>query len=1273
MAFFRRHFTSAFGVVAWTPPAWLCRAARWSGGHRLLSAFLFVALAGCSAGATWLWQWYEHRPLPHMVIVAADDIPVTSNTKILHPPWLRLHFSESAAPLDLIGKTVTEGVSLSPESGGYWKWASDRELCFHPAHDWPAETKYHVSLARTAVAGHVLLNRYGLDLKTPGFSANIRKLEFYQDPKDPTMKKVVCTLDFTHSVAPGEVDKSLSLAMLGDSQVFPKGVPPFSVDLGLHNRIAYVHTARLDLPQREDFMKMVLGKDLRTTQGGAALKADLVRTVRIPNKYCFFKVESTEGAIVRKPDGEPEQIIVIKTSAEAASQDVAKGLEIYLLPHPRKIAAPADDDSEQSHTDDGDQEETPGNVPPEWDSPAQVDEDILASATRVPFTLVPPRTETARVHTFKIAVSSTGSLYVRVKKGTKAAGDFELSDDYNALAPVPAPPVEISIEGKGGVLALCGEKKVSIVSRGVEEIEYTISRVPADQINHLVSQTNGEFQNPEFCNSNFDETNIARIVREKRAIAAPDRFKPSYSTFDFTGHLGPATDGGSALQGLFFLEVRAWDPKTKKYLENVRERRFILVTDLGILVKENADESRDIFVQALAARTPMAGAMVQILSKNGVPAMTGATGADGRVSFGAIGKVPREMEPVAIVVRNGQDVAFIPYDREDRQVNYSRFDTGGDGVSAGEDLDAFVFTERGVYRPGDEMHIGFAVKKANWTGDLAGLPLETEIVDARNTKVQVRRINLPAGGFGEFTYRTAYESPTGEYGINIYMVKDGKRGDQLGSTTALVKEFLPDRMKIEAHLSKEAPKGWITPDEVTAQVTLRNLYGTPATKRRITGKINLSPAGFSFDSYPGYTFFDRLRDRKPNVGSESDDLGEQTTDDKGSVSFDLNLERFANATYEMVFDTEGFEADGGRSVSTLIDTLVSPLPYVIGHKSDGALTYVKMNRGQTLEYIAIDQGLNRIALQNLKLTLTQQDYVSVLTRQEDGTYAYESVEKDELISTEAVTIPAEGWKWKLPAGNPGTYRAELRNADGDRVSAVWFTVVGEGETRRAMDRNAELKVKLDRASYNSGDEIEVNIVAPYTGSGLITIERDKVYACQWFTADKTSTVQRIRLPEGLDGTGYVNVSFIRALDSREIYMSPLSYGVVPFEANRDRRRIDVTLDAAKISKPGEPLKIGYKSNRPGRIVVFAVDEGILQRYRLYRAESAGLLLPQAGPRGYDLADCRSPPSGVLHTPVRGDRGRCRTAAQPISPRHGKAGGLLVRHHGCRLHPAGGDL
>src|SRR4029077_4032827 len=132
-----------------------------------------------------------------------------------------------------------------------------------------------------------------------------------------------------------------------------------------------------------------------------------------------------------------------------------------------------------------------------------------------------------------------------------------------------------------------------------------------------------------------------------------------------------------------------------------------------------------------------------------------------------------------------------------------------------------------------------------------------------------------------------------------------------------------------------------------------------------------------------------------------------------------------------------------------------------------------------------------------------------------------------------------------------------------RVSKISFTVVGRGAVSRSLEKNAELEVKLSRTQYNTGEEIEISVVAPYTGSGLITIERDKVYAHTWFKADRTSTVQRIRVPEGFEGTGYVNVCFVRGLDSKEVFMSPLSYAAVPFKANIEKRRLPITLRAAE--------------------------------------------------------------------------------------------------------------
>src|SRR5437899_1034687 len=591
---------------------------------------------------------------------------------------------------------------------------------------------------------------------------------------------------------------------------------------------------------------------------------------------------------------------------------------------------------------------------------------------------------------------------------------------------------------------------------------------------------------------------------------------------------------------------------------------------------------------------PINGATVEILGKNGVPIQTAQTAADGHCAFPSVEKSEREKLPVAFIARNGDDIAFMPFAREDRVLNFSRFEIEGAENIAPEGLDAFVFTERGVYRPGDEIHIGLVVKQRSWGGNLKGLPIETEVIDARDLRVQTKKLTLPETGFTELGYQTANESPTGLYTVNVYLIKNNKRSSLLGSATAQVKEFLPDRMKIETRLSKAAPRGWIHPSEMHASVVFANLYGTPATDRRVTGKLELAPAAFSFPEFRDFTFFDPLFDENKTRQEQTVDLGETKTDSEGHGDFDLQLERFADATYAMRFIAEGFEGEGGRSVMGDVGALVSALPYVIGYKADGDLRYIDMKKPRAVDLVAVDPQLNRIAIENVTLNLIVQEYVSVLKKQENGNYAYESVLKERPVKSEKISVAASGYHYALPTDEPGNYVLELRDDQNRALSKLRFSVVGQAAMAGALEKNAELEIKLNAKEYRAGDEIAVSVTAPYSGYGLITIEREKVYGFSWFQTTTPSSIQHIRLPQEFEGSGYINVAFVRALDSKEIFVSPLSYGVVPFTANKEKRRLKVDINAVATAKPGEPLHISYKTDRPSKIVIFAVDEGILQ-------------------------------------------------------------------------------
>ena len=651
-----------------------------------------------------------------------------------------------------------------------------------------------------------------------------------------------------------------------------------------------------------------------------------------------------------------------------------------------------------------------------------------------------------------------------MNKGVQAFGGFPLSEDYNAVVAVPALPREVQIEGQGGLLALSGERKLSIRSRGLGAIEYEIARVATTQINHLVSQTEGKFEHPHFRDSDlFDQENISRIALEQQGIALENKWKANYSAFDFSEHLRKPADGGSE-RGLFFVTARGWDSEKKKAIKAVSDSRFILVTDIGILTKKNADGSHDVFLISIKEGTPLPNVGVDLLGKNGIAIQSAKTDSNGHCAFGSVEKSTREKTPVAFVARNGDDISFIPYNREDRQLNFSRFDIDGADSVLPENLDAFVFTERGVYRPGDDVHIGIVVKQRNWNGKLGGLPIETEVVDARDHPVQTRKINLPDSGFTELTYQTANDSPTGLYIFNVYLVKNSKRSTLLGSSTANVKEFLPDRMKIETRLSQNAPRGWIQPKDMRAAVVLANLYGTPATDRKVTARLELAPSAFSFSQFPNYVFFDPLFDEKKERHEQTVELGDNKTDSGGQTEFDLQLERFADATYSMRFIAEGFEAEGGRSVTGTVDALVSALPYVIGCKPDGDLRYIEVDKPRAVDLVAVDPQLNRIALANVTANVIAQEHVSVLTKQENGNFAYESVLKERVAKSEKISVSANGLSYTLPTDEPGNYVFEVRDDQDRRLAKLQFCVIGRGAVSRSLEKNAELQVKLDRRS-----------------------------------------------------------------------------------------------------------------------------------------------------------------------------------------------------------------
>ncbi|MES2598768.1 MAG: alpha-2-macroglobulin [Verrucomicrobiota bacterium] len=1210
-----RMLRALVGEFNYKPPGWMPVFARAADEHlhanpgRYASLIVVIGIGFLAVPKLLEWQ-RAHQPHSRQLTEARNvtgtlTMPgVTPVVKgMLQPMPIIVNFDASTAKLEAVNKKA-EGITLSPAHEGEWKWTSDRQLTFTTVKDWPAGQEYNIELDKKSLPPEVVLKVNEWKASTPALVIQISQEEFEINPEDPSVQSVVVGYQSSHPLTKAEVEAAISLEVIGGAKIFDwKGQKPdrlFTVTEGAHAREFWMRTTRIQVPEKEDFVKITLRGKLASTLGGKPSGDAIVRKVRVPDIDSGFKVTSTSTEIVTTEDGEPEQFLFIHTEGYASSDVLMKNLNVWLEPLEFTIKDPQGNDVIAGVNDVNDamlKQFTPVKL-----KPVELEATEGGSVTTK--------------HGFKFLAEKSGRIFVRVNKGLVALGGFRLAKEFRAFAAVPEFPKEVQVLGKGGVLALNGERKLSVKTRGVPNLRVTMARVPARQVNHLVVMTEGDFASPYFVmGEGFNESNIARFLRRVQPVAMKNEHEASYSVIDFASALQTqdSSDPDNS-RGLFFVTAEGVEAKADSEkrtegdatqedwedIDNASAERFVLITDLGLMVKRNADGTRDVFVQSVQNGEPVNGVTITVLAKNGEYLLQRNT-EDGHVLLPNIENFQREKKPVAIIATLGTDLSFLPFERPDRLLDFSRFDIGGVMASEGERLEAFLFSERGVYRPGDKVHLGAVVKRRDWLTGLAGLPLEMQVINAQDEVIDTQKVALSEDGFITVTTEMDEADPTGKYKARLFLIEDEEkdRRTRLGEMVFRVEDFQPDRMKLEVALTGDESAGWLQPKGIQAQVSLQTLFGFAAADRELKARIELVPGDFAFPAFPDYTFHNRLPkttlvDEQTLEPGQKVELGQQKTDEAGKAIFDLGMERFDQSCFRATLLVEAFEADGGRSVRAGKDFLVASLPYVVGYKPEARLDYLGKDTAATVRFIALGPDVKPMAPPDLTARVLQIRHVSVLTKQESGSYAYVSTQRETMVSEARFALPVEGATYTLPTTTAGEFRLELRDAASNVVCATAFTIVGKGDAERSLERDAELGIKLAKTQWNSGDLMEASLSATYTGAGLLTIERERVLGWQWFKAGTPASVQHITVPADMEGSAYLNASFVRALDSPEVFTSPLSYAVSHFVANPDKRRFDVTVDAPTLVKPGEVLKIGYSASKASRIAIYAVDAGIHQ-------------------------------------------------------------------------------
>ncbi|ABV75136.1 Large extracellular alpha-helical protein [Rickettsia akari str. Hartford] len=1084
--------------------------------------------------------------------------------------------------LGLNGKRMNDYISISPDIKGEWRFGWWYNINFTPESNFAAHQTYKITIEDYIFPHFISLKSNNISFTTLPLLPIIKEMNYLQDNIDISKKFIQTTIAFNYPIEPKTLEERIEFIKSSTKEKLP-----FSIKFNANNTEATIITNIPPLTDKEDTVSVIIKDGVKPLHGGEIfthknveyhnnkmpnnIRYSYKENVLIPSLSSYLKITNSTATIVKDDKLKPEQIIIITTNTPVSGEEIKKHLELFLLPQDKPAFLGV-----------------AGKKNYKWQSPKEITYDILKSSEKINFELLPSVPSITTMHSFKVDTLASRTLLVKINKGVKTSDNLTLGLDYSQIVQIPDSPKEVKLMSDGSILSLAGDKKLPVYSLGIDKLYIEIDKINQQEVNHLISQTNryNIFQNPTFINEySFNEYNISKVFQDAVIVNSPNLNLPNYTDLDFSNYFNLEA-AGSYSKGLFLTKVYAKDNNNNIIAQ---DKRLILVTDLGFIVKTDKSGTHHIFVSYISNGKPAGGVKADIIGLNGEVLASSKTNSKGYAVLSNIRDFNKEKTPIAYVLTNNNDFSFMPYSRVDRQVNYSRFDVAG-AVSSDQGLKAYLFSDHGIYRPSEQGHIGIMLKQNDWQGKFDGLPLEIQVTNTRGKVIDKNKITLNAEGFGEYLFSTLDDALTGLYNISLYLVGDKGTNNYLNSVSVMVGDFQPDRMKININFNNSQDELWTNPKDLKANVNLINLYGTSAANRKVSGFIEIRPTEFFIPRFKEYKFYSS----KGNNEFFNESLGDVNTDATGIANFDLNLEKYYNATFNLIFSASGFEPDSGRSVNASKSLIVSPLPYIIGFRSDSDLKYIKKKTTSTIEFIAISNKAEKVAAPNLTLNLKKINYVNNLVADSNGNYSYNSVPIETHISSTKVNITAnESYIYNVPTKEAGDYVIYLTDKEDTIFAQAEFSVIGEGNVTANLTDKANLKVKLDKDDYKAGDNILLNIITPYTGYGLITIETDKVHNFAWFKADENNSIQEIQIPDGFEGKGYVNVQFIRDIEAKEILMSPFSYAVVPFTAGIYKHKQNIELTLPTKIKSGEKLTINYRTANPSKIIIFAVDEGIL--------------------------------------------------------------------------------
>ena len=731
----------------------------------------------------------------------------------------------------------------------------------------------------------------------------------------------------------------------------------------------------------------------------------------------------------------------------------------------------------------------------------------------------------------------------------------------------------VRFSGKAYVLPRTGQKGIPVLSVNTQAVVLAIYRI-GDR-NLLDSLLGYEFQR------NMSRYQSERLASERGAkiwngeLAVESKLNAEVTT------AFPLDQAVKDLApGLYAITAEPKDVVSTEYGQQATQ--WFIVSDLGLTAYTTHD-GIDVFIHSLASADPRSSVEVRLLARNNEVLAVRQTDRNGFIHFDAgLARGEGGVAPAAIVASEKGDYAFLSlkspaFDLSDRGV-------AGRAVPAG--LDAFVYTERGVYRSGETVAVTTLLRDAR---GVAAPNVPLTLVITRPDGVEYRRALVADQGLGgrSLSVPLVSSASTGTWRVAAYI--DPKR-PAVGETTFMVEDYVPDRLEFDLssaarNISRAAP----------AQLSVdgRFLYGAPASNLELSGEVAIAAAK-EVPGYPGYAFglFD---DEVTPVRQEFDDV--PNTDAAGKAKFPVTLDTTPATSRPLEAQiTVRMAESGGRAVERKLTLPVTSESAMLGVKPMFSGRALTDGANADFDVIMLSPDGKVLAKNGVRYDLLKVESSYQWYRQ-NGQWEFEPVKRTERVASGTVDITADKpGRLSLPV-KWGRYRLEVTTGEANGpVTSLSFDAGFYAEAN--ADTPDLLEVALDKPDYKPGEAMNVAVTARTAGRLTINVFTDRLVASQ--SQDLKAGATRVNVTIGRDwGTGaYMVATLRRALDAPAQRMPGRAIGVQWFSIDRAARTLSLDMKLPATMRPSSrltvPIKLaGLAGGEEARVVVAAVDVGIL--------------------------------------------------------------------------------